>query len=183
MIKRLLSAAGTVCLFTILSMGQAGPPAASTAATKAEIHALFATMHLREQMHQVIESVVKQQSAMVRESMKKRFPKITEKELARFDSVMQETTKDVPIDGMLEDMVPIYQKYLTTADVKAMVVFYSSPTGKKLMHEMPAMTSEAMQASQTRLQAQMEKTMQRIDKMMREEGPTAPGNTPSSPSP
>lgn len=174
MSKRAFSIACVVCFFAMPSFGQQGqPPAGPAPATKESIQKLFTIMHIRQQMTLVIDSVMKQQTTMIHDTMKKRFPRISEQELARFDTVMQESTKDMPIEGMLDDMVPIYQKYLNATDVKAMTVFYSSPTGKKLMQKLPAMTSEAMQASQTRLQAQMEKTMQRIDEMMREEPPAS----------
>ena len=50
-----------------------------------------------------------------------------------------------------------------------MSVFYSSPTGQKLMKEMPAMTAESMQAAGPRMQAMMDKMMDKSKKMAEEE--------------
>jgi len=86
----------------------------------------------------------------------------------------------MPIDGMLDDMVPVYQKHLTKSDVHEMVSFYSSPTGQKILKEMPAMTTEGMQAVQPRLRKMMDEAMEKIDKMAREQPETQNSNsTPS----
>jgi len=66
-------------------------------------------------------------------------------------------------------VVPVYQKHLSKGDVDDMVVFYSTPTGKKIMREMPAMMTEGMQATYPRLQKLMDDTMDQIEKKARED--------------
>jgi uncharacterized protein len=143
--------------------------AGDTPATREDVLKLFDTMHVREQMKFVLDSVAKQQRTMVRESMKKRFPGITESELNHMDEYTSEILKEMPFDGMLDDMIPVYQKHLTKADIDAMSAFYASPTGQKMLREMPAMTTESMQAASPRIQAMMERVMDRAEKMTREE--------------
>jgi hypothetical protein len=46
-----------------------------------------------------------------------------------------------------------------------MKTFYSSPTGQKLLREMPLMTVESMQAASPRIQALMDKVMERAAQM------------------
>ena len=46
-------------------------------------------------------------------------------------------------DHIPADMVPVYQKHLSKSDVEEMIKFYSTPTGQKILREMPAMTAEA----------------------------------------
>lgn len=142
---------------------------ADAPATREDILKLFDTMHVREQMQFVLDSVAKQQRTMVRESMKKRFPSITEAELNHMDEYTSEVLKEMPFDGMLDDMIPVYQRHLTKGDIDAMSAFYASPTGQKMLREMPAMTTESMQAASPRIQAMMEKVMDRVEKMTREE--------------
>jgi hypothetical protein len=79
---------------------------------------------------------------------------------------------------MLDDMIPVYQKHLTKGDVDAMGAFYSSPTGQKLLREMPAMTAESMQAAGPRIQAMMEKVMDRAEKMAEEDRQKQSGSPP-----
>ncbi len=138
-------------------------------ATREDVIKLFDIMKIHDQMTLVLESVVKQQRNMLRETMRKRMPQITDQELARLDQFTAEVMKDLPLDGMLDDMVPVYQKHLSKGDVDAMSAFYSSPTGQKLMKEMPAMTAESMQAAGPRMQAMMDKMMDRIEKMAEED--------------
>lgn len=164
--KRHIARAILILMVTALGCAQATPAAP---ATREDILHLFDVMRLHQQMRPTMDAMMKQQSAMMRETMKKRYPQITDQRLARFDAVMQESVKEFPVDAILDDMVPVYQKHLTKPDVEAMSTFYSSPTGQKLLAEMPAMTSEAMQAAYTRMQKQMDAMMDRIEKMMEEE--------------
>jgi hypothetical protein len=147
-----------------VAQGTVGAPA-----TREDILNLFQVMNLTEQMRQVMDSIAKQQREMIHESIKRRSPQITERELAKFDQLTSDIMKELPIESMLDDMIPVYQKHLNKTDVEAMSAFYSSPTGKKMLREMPAMTAESMQAAGPRIQAMMEKVMDRADRMAREE--------------
>jgi len=51
-----------------------------------------------------------------------------------------------PFDEMMQAMVPTYQKHFTKGELNALVVFYGSPTGQKILHEMPAISVEAMES-------------------------------------
>lgn len=138
-------------------------------ATKEQIQRLFDVMDIRKQSHLMMESMQKQMQTMTAQMLKTRYPQITPAELARAAKISADSLKDVPMDAMLDDMIPIYQKYLTQTDVDAMIAFYSSPTGKKLMQEMPEITQEAMQVSYQRMQKQIDNAMQRVDDMVKQE--------------
>lgn len=138
-------------------------------ASREDVMKLFEVMNIRDQMHTVMASIVKQQRTMIHEGMKKRSPHITEQDLARMDQMSANILKDLPVDGMIEDMVPVYQKHLTRGDVEAMGTFYSSPTGQKLLREMPAMTAESMQAAGPRIQAMVDKVMEQTERMADED--------------
>ena len=130
---------------------------------------LFEVMEIRDQMRTVMASIIKQQRTMIHESMKKRSPQITEEDLARMDRMSANLLKDLPVDGMIEDMVPVYRKHLTRGDVEAMGTFYASPTGKKLLREMPQMTAESMQAAGPRIQAMIDEVMEKAEQMADED--------------
>jgi uncharacterized protein len=162
----------TRCLLAILLLSMVVPSllAQSDApASREDVVKLFDVMNIRDQMRMVMESVSKQQRAMIHENLKKRSPDISQEELARMDQATSEIMKDLPIDGLIDDMIPVYQKHLTRADVNAMSTFYASPTGQKLLREMPAMTAESMQAAAPRIQAMMDKVMDRAEKMAKED--------------
>ncbi len=151
-----------------LTVGQPSPTP-SAPATRQDVLRLFKVMHINDQMRSVMDAMTKQQSALVHETMKKRYPQMTEERLEQFDAMMEEGIKDFPVDAITDDLIPVYQKHLTRTDVRAMNIFYSSPTGQKLLREMPEMTSESMQLSYGRMQKQMDAMMERMQKMMKEE--------------
>lgn len=157
---------GMVLLFVSISplVAQSDAPA-----TREDVLKLFDTMQIHEQMRLVMDAVVKQQRAFIHEALRKRSPQITDEELAKLDQLTSDVMKDMPIDSLLDDMIPVYQRHLTRSDVDAMNVFYSSPTGKKLLHEMPAMTAESMQAAGPHMQAMMDKVVDRAEQMAAQE--------------
>jgi hypothetical protein len=76
--------------------------------------------------------------------------------------------KGFDIDGMIDDIVPVYQRHLTKTDVAAMAGFYQTPTGQKMLREQPQMTAEAMQAVQPRMEKMMATVMDDAEKMAKE---------------
>jgi uncharacterized protein len=158
-----------ISLLVCVSLPNLFAQASDAPATRADVLKLFDTMKIHQQMRLVMDSVMKQQRAMIHEALKKSDPQITEQELARLDQFTTDSVKDMPVDDLLNDMIPVYQKHLSRSDVDAMNVFYSSPTGQKLLQEMPAMTAESMQAASPHMQAMMEKVMNRAEQALREE--------------
>src|SRR5205807_5985495 len=138
-------------------------PTSDAPATKEDILKLFDVMHNRDEVQKVLEQVVQQMQTMNREQMKKRNPSITNEELARMDRDSQEIFKNFPIDEMMDDMIPVYARHLTKSDVDAMISFYASPTGQKLLREMPTSMSESIQAAYPHMQARLDEILKRMD--------------------
>jgi hypothetical protein len=102
----------------------------------------------------------------------------------RTQKMMDDYLKDLPLDEMLQAMVPAYQKHLTKGDINALVAFYSSPTGQKLIREMPAITAEAMQAVMPLVQQRVGAITQRVQQdvaRMVEDSKTKPGEKSQAP--
>ena len=76
--------------------------------------------------------------------MKQQSPSVSE---ATWNAVM-EKAKQFFSDNLVKVYVPIYQKHLTSDDLKKIVAFYESPVGKKLGAVTPAITMEGMTAGQ-----------------------------------
>jgi len=164
-------------LFAIYSA--AGQDAASSAPPPSvtEVMNYFEVMGIRGQMQTLLEAERKQLRVSFSDMFDKTLPAASAKEREQFlslmDGAMNDLFSDYPIEDILRDMVPIYQKHLSEADLNAIVSFYSSPVGKKVLKEMPAMTSEAMRISFARFQPKIElmmKNMQsRIEEMAKSE--------------
>jgi hypothetical protein len=144
------------------------------AATKEDVEKLFSTLHIRQQMQNVMELSAKQSARMAHDALKKKMPEVTQKDLDRVNAIVDRTLKRFDINGMIDDMVPVYQQHLTKADVSAMIAFYETPTGQKVLREQPAMMAEAMKAVQPRMEKMMNEIMDDADKMAKEATGTAP---------
>jgi uncharacterized protein len=138
-------------------------------ASREQIQKLFAVMQVRQQTHRMMDSMIQQMQAMTTATIKARYPQITGAELAKLNRVSEEILRDMPLDAMLDDMIPVYQKYLSQSDVDNMIGFYQSPTGKKLINQMPQITQEAMQVSYRRMEKQVDEVMQKVEDMVKQE--------------
>jgi len=169
-----------VLLISTALAQQPAPSPGDAPASKQDIQKLFEVMQIHQQMHQVMDAMMKQQSAMIHETLKQRYPQTSAERIARADQMIAETMKDMPMDAMLDDMIPIYQRHFSKADIDAMSTFYASPTGQKMMREMPALTSEAMQASSARMQKQMDAIRQKAEQIVKEDQ-EKPRSAPATP--
>jgi hypothetical protein len=64
---------------------------------------------------------------------------------AKMNAMMDDMFNKMPMDEMMQAMVPAYQKHFTKGDIDNLVAFYSTPTGEKVLRELPAIMSESMQ--------------------------------------
>lgn len=136
---------------------------APDAASKEDVKKLFDVMASREQMQQMLQQVFSQMRSLSHEQIKQRHPDISQEEIARMDRLSTDFIKKFPVDDMLNDLMPIYQKHFTKSEIDALIAFYSSPTGQKFLYEMPAVTAEAMQVEYPRIQAQIEAAIKQAE--------------------
>ncbi len=152
------------CLLAVsMCAAQTTVSIAPDAASQEDVKKLFDVMASREQMSQMMQKVFTQMRSLSREQVKKRHPDVSEAELARMDRESEDLIKNFPLDEMLSDMVPIYQRHFTKSDIDAMVAFYGSAAGQKFLHEMPAVTAETMRAVYPKIQAQVEAALRRAE--------------------
>ena len=164
--KKLLGLA----LFVLVAMAPLTAQSAGddTPATKEDVQQLFATMHIREMMRNLMGAMAKQQKQMVHDALRKKAPDISQKDLDRIDAMFDQVLRDFDTDAVLDDMVPVYERHLTKVDIAAMTAFYQTPTGQKMLREQPQMTAEAMQAVQPRVEKMMERVMDQAEKMAKD---------------
>lgn len=141
---------------------------ADAPATREDVDKLFTTMHIREQTKNLMEMMIKQQKQMMEEALRKKVPDIRQKDLDSIETMMDESIKGLDMNGMIDDMIPVYIRHLSKTDVAAMNAFYQSPTGQKMLREQPQMMAEAMQAMQPRMQQMMAKMMDQAEKMAKD---------------
>ncbi len=132
------------------------------AATKEDIEKYFNVMHSREMMTKIVDAMSKPMHQMAHEQYLKNRDKLPADFEARMNKTMDDMMKSFPWDEMLDAMVPVYQKHLTKGDVDALLTFYGTPTGQKLLRDMPAITQEAMESMMPLLRKHMDAMAGRV---------------------
>lgn len=176
--RKCLASGILVALLASVSVLAQSPAVADDPATREDVTKLFNVMKAHDQIHAVMDSMLKQQRIIMHDIIKKQYPDTSAEQLHHLDSFMDDFVKTFPLDSIIDDMIPVYQKHLSKADVEAMSTFYASPTGQKLLREMPAITADSMQAMAPRLQMIMENMRHRVEQMAKDEHEKKAGSTP-----
>lgn len=157
-------------LVALLTASVAGAQASSSdaPATKEDIEKLFTTMRLRERVHQSAEISVAIMRQALRESLRKKYPDLKPNENDRLDSFIDHALKAYDFEAVVGEMIPVYQRHLSQADVIAMLAFYNTVTGQKLIKEMPAIMGEATQASKPRMERAVAEIMDQAKEIFEE---------------
>lgn len=158
--KRCLAIA-VVCVCTPL-VGFAHQTASDEPATKEDIQKYLEVMHSREMMANVVDTMTKPMHKMFHDQFLRDKDKLPPDFEERMTRMMDDMLKSFPWDQMLASMVPVYQKHFTNGDVNALIAFYGSPTGQKILRDMPAVMQEAMASVMPLMQKQMEAMQTRI---------------------
>jgi uncharacterized protein len=149
--------------FSMSAGAQTTVSVAPDTASKEDVRKLFDVMASREQMKQMMQQVFAQMRTLNHDELKKRHPDVSEDDLARLDRQSEDLLKNFPLDEMLSDMVPIYQRHFSKPEIDALIAFYSSPPGQKFLHEMPAVTAETMKAVYPRIQREVDAALKRAE--------------------
>jgi len=170
------------CL-ALVQAGTAQQSATDAPATKEDVQKYLDVMHSREMMTKMMESMTKPMHQLMHEQYLKDKDKLPPDFEDRINNMMDDYLKSFPWDEMLDSTVPVYQKHLTKGDVGNLVAFYSSPTGQKLIKELPAITAEAMQAMMPLMRKQIElmnQHMQQEVAQMLKNSDAKPGQKPQA---
>ena len=150
----------TLCsLFSLAGYAQQSP--ADQPATKEDVQRYLDAMHTRELMRSTMDAMAKQMRQMTHDQVVKQ-PNLPPDFETRMNKMTDGMFKDMPVDELLDAMIPVYQKHLTKGDIDALAAFYSTPTGQKIVKEMPALVAESMQAAQGITQKMIASAMQRV---------------------
>jgi hypothetical protein len=99
---------------------------------------------------------------------------------AHLKKAYDDLIKNMPLDEMVDAMVPAYQKHFTHGDIEAMNAFYSSPLGQKVLEELPAVTQEGIQAAMPLLTKYIKDWQDRMQNELGSGKKTAPAGSKDS---
>jgi hypothetical protein len=143
------------------------------APTHDQVMTMLNLLRIRNTLSLFMDGMKKAMQESGEQSLRERVPNPTPAQLEAVRGMVEDAMGDIPLDEMIEAMVPIYQRHLTKYDLDEIIRFYSSPVGQKLLHEQPQMLQEGMQAGiqvQQKRAAQIrEKIDARIEKLMEDE--------------
>ena len=124
---------------------------------------LLDLLRIKESIQISVDAMKEEMKGTAEQSFREKFPNPTPEQLQSVHAAVDDVFKTLVLDDLLTKVVPVYQRHLTRSDVQAMIAFYSSPAGKKIMREQPAMIRESMQATAAGQQKKMEILLARLD--------------------
>ncbi len=142
------------------SFAQQNP--ADAPASKADIEKYLDATQIRERVKTIMDLVSKQMHNNLIERLQKE-PGATPEQMDRASKMADDIFENLPIDEMIDAMIPVYQKHFTKGNINDILAFYATPTGQKLLKEQPAMAAEAMQAVMPIAQKMATETVQRVE--------------------
>jgi hypothetical protein len=182
-VKRIFLALTTCLVFAVTGIAQQS--AADAPATKEDIQKYLEVMHSREMMTKMMDAMSKPMHQMMHEQYLKDKDKLPADFEARMNKIMDDYMKNLPVEEMVQAMIPAYQKHFTKGDVDGLVAFYSSPIGQKVIQELPAITAEAMQSMMPLMRKQMDvmthHMQEQVAQMIKESGVKPAAKSQASP--
>lgn len=185
--KKVLLLGWVVVLPLFLSAQQASPTkSTSTAverpASRAEILQLFQILRLQKQMEEMQKTMSAQMEQTFQSiSKEQQGSKLTPQQREKIDSLMKDYIREsqnvYPVAEMIEDIVPVYQRNLTSDDVHTISAFYQSPAGQTYLNKAPKMMQETMAVIIPKMQQRLKQEITVMNKKMEE----ATQETPSAP--
>jgi uncharacterized protein len=154
-------------------VGQAQPSSSDPVPSREEVMKFLEITQARSRVAQMLEGMAKLAREGAEQGFKQKIPDATPEQLYRVDRMADAIFEDFRPDEFIDAVVPIYQKHLSKADQEAILAFYSSPAGQKVLKEMPAIMAESMDAGgeigRKKMAAVNQKIEQQIADMAREE--------------
>ena len=159
--KRIFFALTACLVFALAGVAQQSP--ADFPATKEDVERYLEVTHTRDMTKQIMEVMAKNVREMAHDQLSKDRASLPPDAEERINKRTDELLKNLPIEEILQAMIPVYQRHWTKGDVDNMIAFYATPTGQKLLKEMPQIMAEAMQATRPVMQKQMETVKQQLE--------------------
>lgn len=167
-------------LFGQQSLGEAaaaakaarGHQASADTPTHDQVVKLLDLLQVRKNMAVMLDGMKQAMKEGAEQGFRERVPNPTPQQLEALHGMVDDMLADLPLDEMVEAIVPIYQRHLSKSDIDEMVRFYSGTVGQKLLREQGSMLRESMEAGaqiqQKRMDQMLTKIRERVDRMMEE---------------
>jgi hypothetical protein len=139
-------------------------------ASKDDVILYMRTMRSHDMLQKMMQVQSQSIQNLLRDQLVKDKGKLPPGYEARMKKVMDDLLQNLPVDDIVQAMIPAYQKHFTKGDIEAMNAFYSSPVGQKVLEELPAVIQEGNEAAMplvsnylTEWKGRMEKEIKALD--------------------
>lgn len=160
--KRVLCFLAAVLALSWTSLAQTN--AADSPATREDVQRYLQVVHSQDMAKKMAGAMSQGMRQLLHQQYLKHKDELPPDYETRMTAMMNDLLNDMPWDDMIQAMAPVYQKHFTKGDIDSLIAFYSSPTGDKLLREMPAIMAEAMQSMTPIMTKYMETVQQRLQK-------------------
>jgi hypothetical protein len=99
-----------------------------------------------------------------------------------WDAVLARLESPQVLQGMLAELVPVYQRHFCADDIQHIIDFYESPAGRKLSAEAPTIQKEASEAGRNYAARLSTQLTQDVQQELAKQG-AKPGGSPKPASP
>jgi hypothetical protein len=162
----------TVALCVAFSWTGLAQTAADAPATKDDIERYFEVTHSHDMILKMMGAMSKSMHQLAHEQCEKDKDKLPADCEARMNKSMDDMMNQMPLDEMMQAMVPTYQKHFTKGDMDTLIAFYSAPTGQKILQELPAVMAESMDSMMPIMRKMIdrmtERAQQEVAEMMKD---------------
>lgn len=149
-------------------------------ASKDDVILYLRTMHSHDMLRRTLEAQSQGMQQLMHDQIIKDKGSVPPDFDTKFKKEMDELVKGMPIDEIVQAMIPTYQKYFTKGDIEAMNAFYSSPVGQKVLQQLPDVMREGMQAAMPIMSDYISEWKERMQKDLQEPEKGAEKKAPSA---
>jgi uncharacterized protein len=157
--------------------------AADAPATKDDVERYLEAVHSHDMMLKMMEAMSKPMHQTAHEQCQRDKDNLPADCEARINKMMDDMIKGMPLDEMMQAMVPAFQKHFTKGDMDALIAFYSGPTGQKVLQELPEVMTEGMEAmmpiARKSVDSMTVRIQQQVAEMMKESEKKTGGDAPT----
>ncbi len=150
------------------------------AATKEDLEELMTLTGTKARIEQTWAQMGQQAATTAADSYRLKHPDATPLELRKVAEVtgnsFQGMMKVFSVDELIDAMIPIYQRHLTHADVRAVIDFYNSEAGQTYLRELPIISAESTQAIQPIITKHLPEMQAAAEKAVADGVKDGPGN-------
>ena len=148
-------------------------------ASRADVQTYFEAVRSHEQVEKMMDAMLQPMHQMIHDQFDKDRDKLPADFEERETKILDGMIKNMPMDDMIQAMIPAYENNFTHGDIIAMNEFYSSPVGQKALRLTPTVTQEGMQEMMPILSKYLTRWQEKVDAEFKDTGKTPP--KPSEP--